>query len=150
MASFGNAVLLIHAAATLLMVGLIWFVQIVHYPLFAQVGRDEFEKYEQHHQRLTTWVVAPPMLLELLTAVLLVWGDFPALGSAVRWTGLTLVVLIWLTTVFVQIPQHKALAAAWDEKVQRRLVAGNWIRTIAWSIRSLLVLWMIQETISSK
>jgi hypothetical protein len=27
--------LLAHAAATLFMVGVIWFVQLVHYPLFA-------------------------------------------------------------------------------------------------------------------
>ena len=30
--------LLLHAGATFFMCGLIWFVQIVHYPLFAQVG----------------------------------------------------------------------------------------------------------------
>jgi hypothetical protein len=33
-------VLLANLAATFFMVGLIWFVQIVHYPLFGQVGRD--------------------------------------------------------------------------------------------------------------
>ena len=32
--------LLLHAAATLFMTGLIWFVQVVHYPLFARVGED--------------------------------------------------------------------------------------------------------------
>ena len=35
--------LIIHAAATWFMVGLIWFVQIVHYPMFANVGRDSFD-----------------------------------------------------------------------------------------------------------
>ena len=53
--------LLIHAGATLYMTGLIWFVQVVHYPLMARVGEDGFAEYEKHHQRLTTWVVAPPM-----------------------------------------------------------------------------------------
>ena len=65
--------LLLQVAATLCMVGLIWFVQIVHYPLLAQVGRDGFRRYEMDHQRLTTWVVAPLMLTELTTAFLMIW-----------------------------------------------------------------------------
>ena len=147
MDDFSRVVLLTHAAATLFMVGLIWFVQIVHYPLFDQVGREAFVSYERHHQRLTTWVVAPPMLLELLTAILLVAWDFSFLGAAVRWAALALLVLIWLTTIFVQMPQHTTLAKSWDEKVQRKLVAGNWVRTIAWSLRGALVLWMLGQSV---
>ena len=53
-------VLYLHAASTLSMVGLIWFVQVVHYPLFARVEQG-FIAYEQIHQQRTTWVVAPLM-----------------------------------------------------------------------------------------
>ena len=56
--------LMLHLVSTLAMVGLIWFVQVVHYPLFDQVGRDGFRQYEQSHQRLTTLVVAPLMLTD--------------------------------------------------------------------------------------
>ena len=50
--SDGEAVLLVvHLAATAAMCGLIWFVQVVHYPLFAGVGDDGFTAYEQRHQR---------------------------------------------------------------------------------------------------
>ena len=55
--------LLAHAGTTLFMVGLVWFVQVVHYPLFGRVGEDEFVAYS----RLTGWVVGPPMLLEAAT-----------------------------------------------------------------------------------
>ena len=68
-----QGVLLLHLAATLFMVGVIWFVQVVHYPLLARVGTSGFEAYEQAHTRRTGWVVAPPMLAELVTAVLLLW-----------------------------------------------------------------------------
>ena len=57
-------ILLLQAAATLPMVGLIWFVQIVHYPLFGEVGHDRFADYERNHQNRTTLVVAPLMLVE--------------------------------------------------------------------------------------
>ncbi|NIP85737.1 MAG: hypothetical protein GTO03_09310, partial [Planctomycetales bacterium] len=65
--------LLIQLATTLMMAGLIWFVQIVHYPLFAAVGEGEFPAFERKHQRLTTCVVAPLMLAELATAAGLVY-----------------------------------------------------------------------------
>jgi sterol desaturase/sphingolipid hydroxylase (fatty acid hydroxylase superfamily) len=59
-------------AATWFMVGLIWFVQVVHYPLFAAVPAGEpFAAYHRQHVRRTTWVVAPVMLVELVTAVAL-------------------------------------------------------------------------------
>ena len=49
--------LTINLACTLYMVGLIWFVQVVHYPLMAKVGVQGYETYQQAHMRLTTWVV---------------------------------------------------------------------------------------------
>ena len=44
----------LHLAATAAMTGLIWFVQVVHYPLFAAVGADQFVAYEVAHQRRTS------------------------------------------------------------------------------------------------
>lgn len=35
----------VHLAATFYMVGVIWFVQIVHYPLLEKVGTDRFSTY---------------------------------------------------------------------------------------------------------
>ena len=78
-------VLLVHLTATLVMVGVIWFVQIVHYPLMAQVPRSGFAAYERDHQRRTTFVVAPAMLVEAVTAAMILaippaWGE-----SCQRW-----------------------------------------------------------------
>ena len=137
--------LLLHVATTFAMVGLIWFVQIVHYPLFSQVGRNEFHGYESRHQRLTTWVVAPLMLVELVTAIFLLWHPPVGVGSVAIWFGICLLGFIWLITFSVQVPQHAALAKAYQPETQRRLVTGNWFRTIAWSMRGMLVLWMVGQ-----
>ncbi len=56
-------VLLAHLAATLFMIGVIWFVQVVQYPLFSRVGPEKFSLYSEAHSRLTTYVVGPPMLV---------------------------------------------------------------------------------------
>ena len=38
-------VLLANVASTLILVGLIWFVQVVHYPQFERVGSAAFADY---------------------------------------------------------------------------------------------------------
>ena len=66
-----HALTLVHAAATIGMGGVAWFVQVVHYPLFALVGGD-FAAYEERHANRTTLVVAPLMTVEAATALVLV------------------------------------------------------------------------------
>ena len=73
-------VLLVNLAATLFMVGVIWFVQVVHYPLFARVGAGGFSAYSGAHSRLTGLVIGPPMLAEAATTVALVVGPPPGVS----------------------------------------------------------------------
>ncbi len=143
-------VILAHVASTLFMTGLIWFVQIVHYPLFALTGRQEFQTYEGRHTSLTTWVVAPPMLIEAATGVALLCFSAAGLSASKLWLGLGLLAFIWLSTAILQVPCHNILAGGFDATVHRRLVTTNWGRTLAWSLRAALALWMLSELISGK
>ncbi|MBM4069717.1 MAG: hypothetical protein FJ271_12305 [Planctomycetes bacterium] len=144
-AELARLVLLANVVSTLVLVGVIWFVQIVHYPQFARVGRDGFAGYEAAHVRLTTWVVAPPMLIEALTSGVLAWQPpSPGLTLVCR-GGLLLVIVIWLSTAILQVPQHNVLARSFDADAHRRLVASNWIRTICWSLRGLLVVFLLAQ-----
>ncbi len=147
MFSSSNSILLLQLAATLVMVGLIWFVQLVHYPLFSQVGREKFQSYEAEHKRRVTWIVAPTMLLELVTAILLLWWRPVAVAPAEIWLGIGLLIAIWGITLCVQVPQHIALSLGYDEQVWQSLVRGNWWRTTAWSARGVLVLWMVAQAL---
>lgn len=61
----------IHLATTLVMVGIIWFVQLIHYPLFGRVDAKEFPAYSQAHSRLTGLVAGPQTLAEAATTALL-------------------------------------------------------------------------------
>lgn len=126
-----TALLLVHAAATLVMTGIIWFVQVVHYPLFARSGGAAFARYAADHSRLTTRVVGPPMLVEAGAASLLVVAD-PRPLTAV---GAVLLGGVWASTMLLQVPCHRRLAEGFDAAVHRRLVRGNWIRTVAWTAR---------------
>lgn len=134
--------LLVHLAATLLMCGVIWTMQLVHYPLFARVGAAAFPAYEAAHQSRITWIVAPLMLAELATAAWLALRTPPGIPPAAAWTGLALVLVAWGVTGLVSSPLHGVLAGGFDAGAHRALVLTNWIRTAAWTARAGLVLWM--------
>ena len=128
--------LALHTLATAMMAGLIWLVQLVHYPLFSHVGMPDFARYEQEHTRRITLIVGPLMSLEGVTAVALV---FLADGVAMRGmaiVGLLLVGAIWASTAFWQVPCHRKLSAGFDPLAARRLVTTNWLRTLAWTVRA--------------
>lgn len=131
-----------HLFSTLAMVGVIWIIQVVHYPMFANVGRDNFAAYEQIHQTRISFVVIPFMLTELATAILLF---SMAQTSNDRWLygiALGLLGVVWASTFFLQVPQHAVLSAGYDEKAIRFLVLSNWIRTIAWTARGFIVTYL--------
>jgi len=135
-----SVVLLAHSTATWTMVGVIWFVQVVHYPLFGWVGPDHFVAYETRNTGRTAYVVGPPMAIEGLTALLLV-ADPPD-GIATIWPllGLGLLGVALLSTVALQVPAHTLLSQRFDQRIVDRLVTSNWIRTVAWSARGVLTL----------
>lgn len=138
------AALVIHAAITWALLGLIWTIQVVHYPLFKDVGHREFVAYHDRHMSLITWVVGPLMLAELGSAGLLLY-----LGERSMIFGISLgaMGLIWASTAFGQIPLHLALTRGHHPDTIAHLVRSNWWRTIAWTVRGIcLVTLLIQKS----
>lgn len=132
-------VFLINLLATWFLVGLIWTIQVVHYPLFAGVGADRFAAYQADHARLITYIVGPTMLIEAATTVLLVVARPPSIPAWIVWTGLLLLAVVWLSTALIQVPAHGRLADGFDAAIHQRLVSSNWIRTLAWTGRGVLL-----------
>lgn len=137
-----SSIFLIQILTTSMMTGIIWFVQVVHYPLFTKIPKEGFTCYEQAHTVRTGWVVAPLMLLELGTALLLLVHRGPCgLGlttlatSPLYLTALGCLILIWLSTFLVQVPLHGVLERHPDHRAMVLLDWTNWIRTILWSLR---------------
>jgi len=141
-------VVLANAAATLFMCGAIWIIQSVHYNLFDRVGRDAFAAYEAAHTSLITPIVGLPMLIEAVTALLLLFERPPQVPALVPIIGFALVAVIWLSTLLLQIPQHNVLSGGYDEAAYRALIGTNWIRTLAWTVRGVLTLWMVAALIA--
>ena len=73
-----TALLVVQVVATLALTGLVWFVQVVHYPLLARVGPSSFAAYEQEHVRRTTWLAVPLMVTEGIVVAMLLLLDTSA------------------------------------------------------------------------
>ncbi len=143
-----SVVLTSHLLATAAMVGLIWFVQLVHYPLFAAVGSGGFAEYEQLHQRRTSFVVGPLMAAEGATAVWLAVAPPDGLSRILPLLGLAVLGVIHASTVLLQVPQHAALSSGYDRAEVVRLVRTNWVRTVGWSIRGVIAALIVVQAVS--
>ena len=145
-----RAIFLAHIAVTCGVAGAMWFIQIVHYPLMRYVGRSTFADYERVHTRLTVSLVVSLMAVEWLTGFGLLWWRVAGVPLVYVWLGLGSLSIVWLSTLFLQVPQHHALAAGFDELALQRLVKTNWIRTACYTGRLLLMLSMVNKAISGR
>lgn len=135
---------LLHSFSTIMMCGVIWIIQWLHYPLFAEVGPEAFEQYEILHRTWISQLVGPLMLVELGTGFLCVIRRPVSIPAYQPLVGLALLLLIWASTFFIQVPLHNAITAEFDLEAISHLVKSNWIRTIAWSMRAALIFFMLR------
>lgn len=141
---------LLHFTSLALMTGVIWFVQLVHYPLFRYVGVQDWQNYHQRHTVQVTWLVAPLMLTELVTAIGLFFAA-PFISHDVLFLNMGLLLLAWLSTAFVQVPLHRRLSSevSPQSKLITLLVNTNWVRTISWSLRLVVMVMVLIDWIST-
>jgi len=124
-----------HFLASTYMLGVIWIIQIIHYPLFLFVGKDSFIAYELEHINKTAVVIALPMLIEFSTYMAMLYFNLSLRKNPLFLVSGLLLIIIWGTTFFVSVPLHNQLSMGYDQKSVESLIHTNWIRTIAWSLR---------------
>lgn len=129
----------VHILCTFSLLGLIWLVQVVNYPLFAYVG-ETWRSYHEFHLHAITLVVMVPMVLELITAILLLRWHRPVTSLANAIFGLILVIAIWLVTMLMSVPAHDGLQPNFNTSQHEKLLFSNGIRSVLWSIRSVWII----------
>ena len=129
--------LIIHLIATSVMVGVIWIIQLVHYPSFHFIELKQYTTFQRFHMSRISYVVIPAMLTELFTIILIVISmdqiDTLVLASAI------LLIFIWLMTAVFFSGVHQKLTLGYDQIVVDKLVKLNWGRTLLWTLRLLLI-----------
>ena len=129
--------LIIHLISTSVMVGVIWIIQLVHYPSFHFIELKQYTTFQRFHMSRISYVVIPAMLTELFTIILIVISmdqiDTLVLASAI------LLIFIWLMTAVFFSGVHQRLTLGYDQIVVDKLVKLNWGRTLLWTLRLLLI-----------
>jgi hypothetical protein len=138
----GNALLLANLASTLFLTGLVWELQVVQFPLVLRAGGLDFPDYVKHQRTRNTLLMAPAMLIELITGGLLL-AD-PHLPHRDVFHAALLIVVIWIVTFASIIPIHSKLVRGYDQSTVRTLIRRNWIRTACWTLRSAILLWVVR------
>ena len=136
-----DIILLAQAVGSLGMFGAIWVIQAAHYPL-QRTSRSRFVTFEASHMRRISYVVGPLMLIEAAAAVWLLFMELPGRARNWRgsgWAGAAAVAL----DLILQVPCHWILERGWDAKAHHRLVMTNWLRTVAWTGRAVIAVWML-------
>ncbi|REJ79104.1 MAG: hypothetical protein DWQ47_06585 [Acidobacteria bacterium] len=139
MQPFNASILLLNLLATFSLTGIIWLIQVLHYPFLRFADPARFQDAHNFHVRAITPVVAPLMIIELVAAMLFVFfppNDTPLLLPV---AGMCLVAIVWLSTFLIQVPLHNSISKDFDAAIHRRFVAGNWIRTACWTARSAIL-----------
>ena len=127
-----------NAAAAWVMTGVIWFVQVVHYPLLAVVPVESARGTAVEHQERTARVVMVPMAVEGVTTLWLMFDRPAAVPWWLAWAGGVCVAVALASTVLLSVPRHTRMANEPTASVGRELVLTNWPRTAAWTAHGII------------
>ena len=126
----------VNLLSTSVMVGVIWVIQLLHYPSFHFINEKKYIEFQHFHMQRISFIVIPVMLIELASALLLSYF----FRSSLTIILLALVLGIWAITFIFFTNMHQKLTEGYDHSIVDRLVQINWSRTALWSLRLIILL----------
>tara|TARA_Y100001970_G_scaffold192431_1_gene233855 strand:- start:34 stop:474 length:441 start_codon:yes stop_codon:yes gene_type:complete len=133
-------IFLLNLVLSFIAAGLIWTIQLVHYPSMKYIPKDRFPEYHNFHSIRISILAMPLMFAELVTSIILLYQNSNNAIQTIFLVNLILVLLIWLSTFLIQVPLHNALSKEKNKEKLSKLIFSNWIRTILWTARSILMI----------
>ncbi len=124
------------------LVGLIWAIQLVHYPSFHFISHEKFKNYILFHGKRISCVVIPLMLTELGASLVFLFNSNSNF-KALEVLSMFFLIAIWVVTFTVSAPIHGKLLKGYNKKLVNKLVMTNWFRTVFWTIRSGILLYIV-------
>ena len=128
----------VHFLSKSLMVGIIWVIQLLHYPAFNFIKESDYVEFQHFHMQRISFIVVPVMILELFSAFMLVYY----LRSNLLILCLIILLFIWLITFVFFTKLHQSLLDGYDKTIVDKLVKINWSRTILWSLRLIILIYI--------
>jgi hypothetical protein len=132
----------IHLVSTSFMVGVIWIVQLVHYPTFLFIDEQKSNDFQKFHMSRISYIVMPAMTTELFSGIYIYIYSNMAIDSNLFLLALTILIINWIITALVFVKMHNKLLINYKIEIISLLVKWNWLRTLLWSVRLILLLRM--------
>jgi hypothetical protein len=126
----------INFISTSVMSGVIWVIQLLHYPSFHFINEKKYVDFQHFHMERISFIVIPVMIIELASALLLSYF----FRSSLTIILLALLLGIWGITFIFFTNMHQKLTNGYDPSIVDRLIQINWSRTILWSFRLIILL----------
>ena len=118
------------------MVGVIWVIQLLHYPSFHFINDQKYVDFQYFHMQRISFIVIPAMLVELASGLLLAYF----FRSSLTIILLAFLLGIWGITFIFFTNLHQKLTTGYDRIIVDTLVKINWPRTALWSLRLIILL----------
>jgi hypothetical protein len=135
--------LMFWAALIFWVLGQIWLVQIVIYPLFAKVGAVDYVHYHRFYSRhIPLPVIIPGFASFLLPIALALYGSTVPLWMSI--VNIAAGIIGLLVTVMLEIPRHAQLEKnGKNDATIAELIRYNWPRTLSISAQSVISFLML-------
>lgn len=122
--------------SNLIMVGVSLITHFVTYPSFKLIKSSLFSEFHKSYTNKMLFIVAPVMILELISSLFLVIFDVSDNNTEI---GLLIsLLLIWFLTFFIIVPIHNKLTVNYNKDLNQKLIKYNGLRTIFWIIKLIL------------
>ena len=124
-----------------LMIGVILITQLITYPSFLNIDKHKFVNFHNNYVRSISLVAVPTMTLELLT---LVYMNL-YINNLIFMKSLLVLIVIWLVTFIIIVPIHNQLSKKFEIEKIISLIRYNWIRTVLWTSKIFIILYIFYE-----
>ncbi len=118
------------------MVGVSLITHFVTYPSFKLIKSSSFSEFHKSYTKKMLFIVAPVMILELISSLLLVIFDISDNNTEI--CLLITLILIWLLTFLTIVPIHNKLTVNYNKDLNQKLIKLNGLRTILWILKLIL------------
>ena len=138
-----SVALLGNLCASVLMTGIISFIQFIQYPLLFHISSFDFTCYFKKYTSRITWFIYPVLVIEIAFAL---WLSFLPIQTKLQLPILIsfiLLALVTMNTLLIQTPLIQKLRFSLDKTVLSKIIFYNWIRFISSLFRTLLLCWII-------
>ena len=136
-------VLVAQVVSVLWLAGMVWTIQVQHYPLFELVGEEGFVAYEAAHSTRISFLLLGPWAVQGITTAWILLQRPVGVPWWMVLAAAAFAAATVLVTVLVSVPQHDVLSSGFDAAAHATLVGTNWWRTAAWTGHGVLAVWML-------